>query len=93
MEYFAEAASKLLTGKEEFLDTKVNGENKYYVSYPVAGTTWVLLLEVPKKRSTWRVLSSLSIIYVYCRNNCNCSDSIYHNDDIKIDSNTYKQTK
>ena len=57
---FAEAASKLLTGKEEFLDTKVNGENKYYVSYPVAGTTWVLLLEVPKKE-VLAVLSSLSI--------------------------------
>ncbi|MDO5062986.1 MAG: methyl-accepting chemotaxis protein [Peptostreptococcaceae bacterium] len=39
---------KLLTGKAEFLEVTVDDEERLYASYPVEGTSWELVLSVPK---------------------------------------------
>lgn len=39
---------KLLTGKVEFFEMKVGGTERLYTSYPIKGTSWVLVLDVPK---------------------------------------------
>ena len=46
---FREFADKFATGEEEFFETRVNGVEKFYFTYPIKGTSLVLMLDVPKK--------------------------------------------
>ncbi|EHL17541.1 hypothetical protein HMPREF9630_01677 [Peptoanaerobacter stomatis] len=46
---FREFADKFATGEKEFFETKVNGVEKFYFTYPIKGTSLVLMLDVPKK--------------------------------------------
>ena len=46
---FREFADKFATGEEEFFETRVNGVDKFYFTYPIKGTSLVLMLDVPKK--------------------------------------------
>ncbi len=45
---FADAASKFLTGSQEFFEADIQGTDMFYATYPVKGTDWTLVLSVPK---------------------------------------------
>ncbi|MDO5095958.1 MAG: methyl-accepting chemotaxis protein [Peptostreptococcaceae bacterium] len=39
---------KLLTGKAEMLEVSIDNEERFYVSSPIDGTSWTLVISVPK---------------------------------------------
>lgn len=40
--------SKLISGKNEFFESKIGGKNTVFATNPISGTDWTIVLEVPK---------------------------------------------